>query len=390
MSDSSTQNRHLPASERKLQRAREEGQVPRSRDLGHLAAVAVGGAALVLFGPMLADGLRQELGFALRFDAAALAAPGLAGERLTRLTLAFLAVVVPLGGLMLLVATAAALAAGGWLWTLKPVLPDFSKLDPLSGLARLVSKRQSIDALKACGLALAIAFAGGLALHDRAGRFAESLALPLPQAISHAAGLLGEALLAPVAILALFAAVDLPLQRHLHAADLKMSAQEAKQEHKETEGSSEIKSKVRALMRERANRRMLAAVPTANLVVMNPTHYAVALRYDEARMAAPRVVAKGADLMALRIRDSAGLHHVPVLQAPALARALYAHAAIDREIPAALFTAVAGVLAHVYQLQAAMAGAAPQPAPLAEVSVPPELDPHHSGADDASARGAGA
>jgi flagellar biosynthetic protein FlhB len=156
-----------------------------------------------------------------------------------------------------------------------------------------------------------------------------------------------------------------------------MSHQEVKQEHKEVEGNMEIKAKIRARMREMANRRMLAAVPTADLVVMNPTHYAVALKYDEGKMGAPRVVAKGADLMAMRIRDTAKESKVPVLQAPVLARALYAHAEVDREIPAARFAAVAQVLAYVYQLRAALSGRVALPGALPELNVPAELDPHN-------------
>jgi flagellar biosynthetic protein FlhB len=163
---------------------------------------------------------------------------------------------------------------------------------------------------------------------------------------------LGSLLLA----LAGFAMVDVPLQRYQHAQRLKMSHQELKQEHKEQEGSPQIKQKIKARMREMTKRRMLAAVPKADLVVMNPTHYAVALQYDDKKMGAPRVVAKGADLLAMKIRDLAKDSKVPVLQAPALARALFAHAELDREIPAALFAAVAQVLAYVYQLKAALTG----------------------------------
>jgi flagellar biosynthetic protein FlhB len=154
-----------------------------------------------------------------------------------------------------------------------------------------------------------------------------------------------------------------------------MSVQEMKQEQREVEGSAEIKSRQRSRMRELANRRMLAAVPGADLVVMNPSHFAVALKYEEGVMSAPRVVAKGQDLMALRIRDAAQLAKVPVLQAPPLARALYAHAELDGPVPAALFAAVAQVLAHVYQLRAHLQGRAPEPAPLAEVKVPEGMDP---------------
>ena len=173
------------------------------------------------------------------------------------------------------------------------------------------------------------------------------------------------------------AAIDVRLQKHLHASKLKMSHQEMKQEQKETEGNVEVKAKARARMREMSNKRMLAAIPNADLVVMNPTHYAVALKYDDAKMAAPRVVAKGADLMAFKIRDTAKASQVPVLQAPVLARALYAHAEVDREIPAALFSAVAQVLAYVYQLRASLTGRVAAPGALPDLNVPAELDPHN-------------
>jgi flagellar biosynthetic protein FlhB len=180
-----------------------------------------------------------------------------------------------------------------------------------------------------------------------------------------------------VLALATFALVDVPLQRKLHLDRLKMSQQEMKEEFRQLEGNMEIKNKVKARMREMANRRMLTAVPKADIVIMNPTHYAVALKYDDAAMAAPRVVAKGADLMALKIRDIAREAKVPVLQAPPLARALYAHAEVDQEVPAALFGAVAQVLAWVYQLRAAMAGQGAMPAEPPALTVPEALDPHH-------------
>jgi flagellar biosynthetic protein FlhB len=165
-----------------------------------------------------------------------------------------------------------------------------------------------------------------------------------------------------------------------------MSAAELKQEQRELEGNVEVKAKVRARMREMTKRRMLAAVPKADLVVMNPTHYAVALRYDDTTMAAPRVVAKGADFLAMKIRDVAKESKVPVLQAPVLARALYAHAELDREIPAALFAAVAQVLAYVYQLRAALAGRGAMPGDLPMLQVPSELDPHNKAAKPTTAR----
>jgi len=377
MADSNAQDRNLPASQRKLNKARDEGQVARSRDLSHFAALAAGGAALVVLAPQLTAWLRQVLADGLRFDAQVLANPMFMGERLLELTLKLLAVVLPLGLLMVLVAVAASVAAGGWSWSLKAMAPQFHKLNPIAGMTRIVSKDQLIDALKASALALLLGLVGALYLRSHLDAFSGVLALPLPAALEQAAQTMLGGMAMLLLALALFALVDVPLQRHLHAQRLKMSHQELKQEYKELEGNVEIKAKVRARMREMTQRRMMAAVPTADLVVMNPTHYAVALKYDDERMRAPRVVAKGADLLALKIRDTASGAKVPVLQAPVLARALYAHAELDREIPAALFAAVAQVLAYVYQLRAALRGQAPMPGELPELNVPAEMDPHH-------------
>ncbi|HWH84881.1 MAG TPA: flagellar biosynthesis protein FlhB [Burkholderiaceae bacterium] len=377
MADSSSQDRTLPATPKKLQKARADGQVVRSREWGHFVAIAAGGALLIAFAPALVDWLKQTLMQGLRFDAALLAEPGMMGARLGEMTARMLWVVLPMGGAMAAVGVAATLAIGGWNWTLKPLMPNFGKLNPVTGFIGLLSKDKLVDALKGSALALILGTIGALFFKAHLDEFAGLLALPLEAGIGQGAqamlGGLGLLLLA----LAVFAGIDVPWQKHRHAERLKMSHQEVKQEHKEQEGSPEVKAKVKARMREIVKRRMLAAVPTADLVVMNPTHYAVALKYDEKAMGAPRVVAKGADLLALKIRDLAKDSQVPVLQAPVLARALYAHAELDREIPAALFAAVAQVLAYVYQLRAALAGRVAMLGELPELNVPQELDPHH-------------
>jgi flagellar biosynthetic protein FlhB len=382
MADQDAQDRNLPASQRRLEKARKEGQAARSRDLGHFAAVAAGGAVMVLLAPTLTDSLAHMLRRALHFNVHSIAEPGLMGERLAELAQTLLWVALPIGALMAAVAVASGVAAGGWVWSWKALGPKFDKFNPLSGLARMASKQQLVDTLKASLLALLLGAAGAFYLRAHLDEFGGVLALPLPAALSQAGRTLLAGLSLLLLLLAAFALVDVPLQRHLHRTRLKMSRQELRQEHKETEGNVEVKSKVKARMREMANRRMLSAVPRADLVVMNPTHYAVALKYDEAKMNAPRVVAKGADLMALRIRDTARDAQVPVLEAPVLARALYAHAEIDREVPAALFAAVAQVLAYVYQLRAAMRGMAPMPQDLPPLAVPAELDPQRDAAPE--------
>ena len=374
----SAQDRNLPASARKLEKARKDGQVARSRDLGHFAAVAAAGLLLAVVAPELAGWLKNILVAGLQFDARLLAEPDAMTTRLGELALRMMLLLLPLGGALAAVALAAGVASGGWNWTLKPMLPNLGKLNPLAGLGRMFSKHQLGETLKACGLALVLGAIGAFYLRAQLPAFVALLDLPLPAALSQAVSTLQGGLLLLVVALALFALVDVPLQRKWLQDRLKMSHQEVKQEYKELEGNVEVKGKMRALMRERVKRRMLAAVPTADLVVMNPTHYAVALKYDDGSMAAPRVVAKGADLIALRIRDIAREAQVPVLEAPPLARALYAHAELDREVPPALFAAVAQVLAYVYQLRAALAGRGVMPGELPVLPVPVELDPHQN------------
>ena len=380
MATSTDQDRNLPASERRIRKAREDGQVARSRDLGHFAALAAAGAALLAGAPWLAGFMRDALALGLRFDAATLAQPQAMGEHLAQQTATLLWVVLPFGAVMVVAALAGSLLLSGWNWAWKPLAPAFDKLNPLTGFAKLLSKDKLIDAAKGSALALILGTIGALFLKSHIDVLGGVLTMALPAAIGAAAQTLLGGLALLLIALAAFALVDAPLQLHLHAQRLKMSRQELKQEHKELEGNGEVKAKVRAIMRDKVKRRMMAAVPTADLVVMNPTHYAVALKYEDGKMAAPRVVAKGADLIALAIRDLAKESKVPVLQAPALARALYAHAELDREVPAALFAAVAQVLAYVYQLRAAMAGRMAMPGELPELNVPAELDPHGAAA----------
>ena len=371
------QNKHLPASRRKLDKARSEGQVARSRDFGHFAAIAAGGALVVALAPWIASSLQRMLARALAFDATTLKEPGAMTARLGDMSGSMALVALPFGAVTLLAAVGGACLVSGWTWSLKPMVPKFDGLNPLTGVGRIFAKAQLLTALKACALALLLCLLGAFYLKGHVEDYASTLQVSLPAGLALAGKTTLHGMVLVLLVLAAFALIDVPLQHYLHAQKLRMSHQEVKQEHKELEGNAEVKSKVRARMKEMTRRRMMAAVPTADLVVMNPTHYAVALKYDDARMTAPRVVAKGADLLALRIRDSAKGAKVPVLEAPTLARALYAHAELDREIPAALFAAVAQVLAYVYQLRAALNGHGAMPQELPALDVPAELDPHH-------------
>ncbi len=375
MSDSA-QDKKLPASQRKIDKARTEGQVARSRDLGHFGAITAAVALLAFMAPDVSRWLGELLAAGLRFDAQTLSHPDSMSEHIWSLTLGVLAVLLPLFATMMAVALGTSLLSGGWNFSLQAMQPNFSKLNPISGLGRVFSGHQLTDTLKATLLACILGAVATFYLRDQWMHHAELLRMPLPAALAAGGDLLRSGLFLLCGVLAIFALVDVPLQRQMLLRKLRMSTEEMKKEHKEVEGNAEIKGRMRQRMREMASKRMLAAVPGADLIVMNPTHYAVALKYDDT-MAAPRVVAKGADLMALKIRDLARDAKVPVLTAPPLARALYANTEVDQEIPARLFSAVAQVLAWVFQLRDALAAGKPMTAEAPVPDVPGDMDPHN-------------
>ncbi|OGB04085.1 MAG: flagellar biosynthesis protein FlhB [Burkholderiales bacterium RIFCSPLOWO2_12_FULL_64_99] len=386
MSDDSAQDKQLPASARKLQKAKEDGQVVRSKDLGHFLVVLAATGVLMGLVPVWMGHMQKLLHAGLRFDARTVASPDMMVERLSQWAIEGLLVVIPFAVGIALASVAASVLAGGWVMSFKVLQPKFSALNPLSGLGRVFSKQQLIDALKASLLGLILGTVGVMLLYKAWPRMVDLLGMPLPAAIATLGTTLAEVLGSMLLVIAAFALLDWPLQRFLFAQRMRMSHQDMKDEFKQQEGNQEVKGRIKQLMREQARKRMLAAVPTADLVVMNPTHYAVALKYDEGSMGAPRVVAKGLDLVALKIRDVATEHRVPVLEAPPLARALYANTELEQEVPVALYTAVAQVMAYVFQLRQALTGQAPMPGNLPDLDVPRELDPLQS--DKAKARAA--
>ncbi|MDP3522563.1 MAG: flagellar type III secretion system protein FlhB [Hydrogenophaga sp.] len=375
--DSSTQDRNLPASERRLKKAREDGQTPRSRDLTHLAVLGGGMVLLSVLAPWGYERLRMVMRARLAFNLTTLERPEQLLGALNDTVLQGLAVVLPLGVLLALLVTLSSVASGAYAYSVKPLMPEFSKISPLAGFGRLFSRQQFFEVLKLTIYAAVLAVIGGMFLSSHLFDFGSLLMRPLDSALSQLGEWMTVGITGLLAVVVLVALVDVPLQIHLHKHRLRMSMQEVKQEHKESDGDPHVKGKRRQLQRELAQGNSVGRVPGADLVVMNPTHYAVALKYDADTMVAPRVIAKGADLVALRIRDLARESQVPVLQSPMLARALYAHTEIDHEIPSALFTAVAQVLAYVYQVRAAMRGEGPMPGEQPTPEVPPELDPHY-------------
>lgn len=371
----SSQDRNLPATERKLQKARTDGQAARSPDLSHLAILGTGAACLLIFTPQIFDQLLRAMGQQLAFDANTVQVPG---NMVTRLqAMAAIGILASAGFSLMIIAAAliSAIGAGGWIFSFKPITPQFNRLNPISGTANLFSKQQMVNVAKMVLMTSVLAAVAWKYLGSSIDQVALLVLQPSPVAIRHVANWLTAGMGLLLLVVFLVAMVDVPLQAFLFKDRLKMSHQEVKQEHKESEGNPQVKGRMRQRQREIADRASITAVPKADFVVMNPTHYAVALKYDEQTMSAPQVISKGTDLIALKIRELAKAHEVPVLESPVLARALYAHAELDQPIPATLYTAVAQVLAYVYRLKAAMRGQGRMPETLPEPFVPPELDP---------------
>lgn len=366
--------RRLPASERKLRQAREGGQVPRSREVSHAAALLASIACLSLYGPQFAERTLALIRGSLRFERVLTREPERAMEAASAAAAEALWATLPLVIAPIAAATAATLAVGGLVFTLKPVMPDLSRIDPMSGLGKMFSKNSAVDVGKLALIALAVGGVGAWYAAGGLAQFAAYAGMSLPAALATAGADLRSGLIGISGVVIAVALADGPLQIFRHHQKLMMTPQEAKQEYKEAEGDPQIKARIRARQRAMSRGRMLQAVATADVVVTNPTHFAVALKYEDGAMSAPRVVAKGADLLAAKIRELATEVGVPMLESPPLARALYKHVEVDGEIPAALYSAVAQVLAWVHQINQHAAGRGKRPAEPGIV-VPDGLDP---------------
>jgi flagellar biosynthetic protein FlhB len=353
---------------KRLEKAREEGQVPRSAELSAATVLIVTAGGLHFLGGSIGSSLFDIMKLALSISPAEAVDPGLALSAASSELLRALIVCAPLLGLTLVAALVAPLALGGWNLSLGALAPNFARLDPIEGFGRFFSARGAVELAKAFGKFLVVAVVAVVVLRKQTPHLLALGAVPLPAAIAQAAALASDALLAVSGGLGLIAAVDVPWQLWQYSQKLNMTRDEIRQELKESEGAPEVRMRIRRAQREVARRRMMHEVPKADVVVVNPTHFAVALRYDEGRMRAPLVVAKGTDLIAARIREIATENSVPIFEAPPLARALFHSAEIGSEIPKTLYVAVAQVLTYIYQLKAARTSGARPPEP-------PSIDP---------------
>lgn len=351
MAEESDLEKTEPASPRRLEKAREDGDVARSRELATfvLLSAAIGG--LWFTSGSLGGALSAIVRHGLKFDRAAAFDPLHMLAQAGWIGLKVLLAIAPLFAMMMVAALVAPLMLGGWLFSTKALTPNFAKLNPLAGIGRMFSAQSLADLAKALAKSLLIGGVAYLVIMDNLTSIMALMAEPVHAALPHTIVLVARSCAWIIATLILVALIDVPYQLWSHHRKLRMSLQDLRQEHKESEGDPHIKAQIRRQQQQMARRRMMSEIPKADIVVTNPAHFAVALKYLDGEMKAPRVVAKGSDLVAQRIREIARENKVAILEAPPLTRALYKHTKLGEEIPAGLYTAVAEVLAWAYQLR---------------------------------------
>jgi len=336
---------------KKLADARKKGQVPRSKELNSMTTMVFGAMGLLFMGSFMLSHISgvMEKGFTL--SRAEIFDPSAIFDRLESAVGTAFTGILPFLVLMIVTAIFTPVLLGGWSFSLDSLVFKGERINPLKGIKRIFSSNGLMELVKAIAKFLVVSVFAIAYMWSHSEELLSLGMQPLSVALSHGAYLLGMGFLVVSTALIFISAIDVPFQLWDHSQKLKMTLQEVRDEMKDTEGKPEVKSKVRQLQQEMAQRRMMEAVPEADVIITNPTHYAVALKYKHEQMAAPVVVAMGKNLIALKIREIATENEIEIFEAPPLARALYANSKIDQEIPGHLFFAVAQVLAFVFQLR---------------------------------------
>lgn len=359
--------------QKKLDKAREEGQVARSKELGTTFVLIGGVGALMVLGGSLAKTMRAIMTFNFDISREVAFDPQLMMVHFSNTAMIALDAVTPIFVTLAIAALAGPLALGGWLFSPKPLTPKLERLDPLQGLKRMFSSNSLVELVKSLAkFALVVTIAITTLVTYQSQLLGLSNAA-LHSAIATMMSTVGWSILAVSSSMIIISAIDVPYQIYDHSKKLKMTRQEVRDEMKDIEGKPEVKGRLRQLQREMAQRRMMEAVPEADVVITNPEHFSVALKYEVGGAGAPRVVAKGSDFMAMKIREVANANDVMILQIAPLARAIYFTTEIDHEIPGKLYLAVAQVLAYVFQLRAYKEGAGRKPKPLADIQLPDDV-----------------
>ncbi len=338
---------------KKLRDAKKKGQVPRSKELNSMTIMVFGALGLLFMGSHMISHISVFMRQGFTISRADVFSEQALVEKLGIATSEAMIAIGPFLFLMTVIALFTPLAIGGWSFSAEAMAFKADRISPLAGFKRIFSSKGLMELIKAVAKFLVVSVVAVVFLWTKAEEFLGLGTQPLVLALQNGAWLLGQSFLVVSSTLILIAAIDVPFQLWDHSQKLKMTLQEVRDEMKDTEGKPEVKSRIRQVQQEMVQRRMMEAVPKADVIVTNPTHYAVALKYDHDRMSAPRVLAMGQDLIALKIREIGAFHKIEFFEAPALARALYANCKIDQEIPSHLYFAVAQILAFVFQLRIA-------------------------------------
>lgn len=372
MSEDSGQDKDLPASERKKQKAREEGDVPRSREFGGGFSMLVAMSVIFLMGPSLLASFQFLVRSSFTFDRQVAFDPSKMASIFVESLTSILFSLFPLILAVVAVSVLANLAVGGINWSTKAIEFKASKLNPIKGLKNIFSVNAVAELTKAIVKSIVIGGVGFYLVISDMGQYSTLAAMGLKAGILKLGEMVAVNMMILCSLYFLLTAADVPYQLWRYNKKLKMSFEELKKEHKESDGDPFIKAKIRAIQREMAKRRMMGSIPSADVVVTNPTHYAVAIKYEKDKGRTPVVVAKGTDDLAQRIRDLANDSGVPIVESPPLARSLYKHVEVNRAIPDTLFRAVAKVLAYVYSLKNNGESNVELPT---ENDIPPGMDP---------------
>jgi len=359
--------------EKRKKDSREKGEIARSKELNTLAIMLAGSAGLLIFGGALAQDLMELMRYNFSLSREVLLNPDSMGAFLLHSGKIALIAVQPVLITLLIAALAGPISLGGWLFAAGSLAPKFSRMNPAAGIKRMFSAKALVELLKALAKFFIILIVALLVLKSDIDDLLRIAHEPLELAVIHSLQVVGWSALWMACGLILIAAVDVPVQLWESHQKLLMTKQEVRDEHKDQEGRPEVKQRIRQVQREMSQRRMMAAIPDADVIITNPTHYAVALKYDPEKGGAPMLLAKGSDFLALKIREIGDKHNILLLESPALARSIYYSTELEQEIPAGLYLAVAQVLAYVYQIRQYQAGKGKRPDPLKDLPIPADL-----------------
>ena len=360
--------------EKRKKDSREKGEIARSKELNTLAIMLAGSAGLLIFGGALAQDLMELMRYNFSLSREVLLNPDSMGAFLLHSGKIALIAVQPVLITLLIAALIGPISLGGWLFAAGSLAPKFSRMNPAAGIKRMFSAKALVELLKALAKFFIILIVALLVLKSDIDDLLRIAHEPLELAVIHSLQVVGWSALWMACGLILIAAVDVPVQLWESHQKLLMTKQEVRDEHKDQEGRPEVKQRIRQVQREMSQRRMMAAIPDADVIITNPTHYAVALKYDPEKGGAPMLLAKGSDFLALKIREIGTKHNILLLESPALARSIYYSTELEQEIPAGLYLAVAQVLAYVYQIRQFRAGKGKRPEPFkGDVPIPEDL-----------------